>query len=266
MSSLSKITGKSKRKTQMKTIAVKDLHIDPTVQREIVPTRVNDLATEMDLDGLGVVVVSDRGNKRYFVLDGQHRIAALMQLGFGDWEVNCLVYSGLKIEQEAAIFRRLNNTRKITPFDDFTKGLVEKDPECLHINQIVTRHGFSVSKGGGDGSLTCVSRARKVYKRDGGKTLDQTLATVSAAWGDAYPGVEKDILGGLALLHEKYGGQLDRGSLVKKLSKFQGGPSGLLGTAKAARAVKAGSIEKLVFDVVLTEYNKGKRSGRLTNL
>lgn len=270
MSAVTRITKGSRRKPKIMSIPAHGIHIDPTVQRSLIPARVKWLADRMDLDALGVFTVSDRGSGNYVVLDGQHRLAAIERVGMGEWEVTCHVYTGLSLDQEAALFRRLNDTRKITPWDDFSKGLVEGDDECIAINTICMQHGLEVEGYGKDGKITCVLKLRQIYAskngRPDGELLSDVLEDSISAWGHTYPGVEKNILGGLAIVHRTYGKEFDRAALVNKMAKFPGGPSGILGKAKALRDISSSSLERLVAEVMVGLYNKGRRSGKLEAL
>lgn len=270
MAPVTKITKGSRRKPKILNIPAKQIRVDPEVQRQLIPARVSKLTEAMDLDGLGIITVSERGKGDLIALDGQHRIAALEQLGMGEWEVTCHVYSGLSKAQEAALFRRLNDTRKITPYDDFSKGLVEGDEECLAINEIIESHGLRVAGYGSDGTITCVSKLRQLYEskngRADGAVLADALTDSLAAWGVRYAAVEKNILGGLALVHRTYGSEVDRPALVNKLSKYKGGAAGLLGTARQLKDLRSASMERLVAAVIVEVYNRGRRSGQLEAL
>lgn len=270
MSSVTKITKGSRRKPKMMKIAAQDIHVDPTVQRKLIPARVRAIADHMDIDALGVFTVSDRGAGNYVALDGQHRLVAMERVGIGEWEVDCKVYVGLSVEQEAAIFRRLNNTRRITAWDDFSKGLIEGDSECVAINNICEQHGLKVTSSGRDGTITCISKLRQTYAskngRPDGELLSDVLEDSIAAWGHTYPGVEKSILGGLAIVHRTYGKGFDRAALINKLAKFTGGPSGLLGKARSQQEFSSGSLERLVAEIIVTLYNKSRRAGKLEAL
>jgi len=268
MDSVTKITQGSRRKAKTTTIAACDIRVDPEVQRGIIPARVKALAEKLDLDALGVFTISDRGGRDYVAIDGQHRLAALERVGMGEWEVTCHVYSGLDMSQEAALFRRLNDTRKITPFDDFDKGLKEGDETCVAINEIVEGYGLTVKAGGGsDGSISCVNKMRQIYSINGvapvGEVLSRTIEDALGAWGVTYAAVDKSVLGGLALVHKTYLDEIDRPALVKKLAKYKGGASGLLGTARLLKDLRSAPLERIVAQVIVETYNRGRRSGQL---
>lgn len=265
MQTATKITKGSRRKPKVMEIPADDIRIDPNVQRDLIPARVKRLADKMDLDGLGILTVSDRGKGGYVAIDGQHRIAALKALEMGEWEVTCHVYAGLSTAQEAALFRRLNDTRKITAFDDYDKGLKEGDDEILAINKIIEKHDLKVRTQGVDGSITCVVKIRQIFAKSP-QLLDDTLELTHAIWGTRYAAVEKNILGGLAIIIDTYAGNYDRPTMIKKLAKYKGGPAGMIGSAKQLRELRGTSQERAVAEVIVATYNRGRRTGLLEQL
>lgn len=270
MAPVTQITKGNRRKPQIREIAADRLRIDPKVQRAIIPARVKAIAAKLDLDGLGIITVSERQGGELVVLDGQHRIAALLHHGMGEWEVTCHIYRGLDLAQEAAMFRRHNDQRAITPYDDFEKGITEGDELCVSVNEVVENNGFKVMASGRDGGITCVKKLISLYTSSNGVadgvTLDATLSLAAEAWGHRYPAVEKNILGGLAIVVRTYGEEIDRVNLIERLSKIPGGPSGLLGKARMLKEIRSASIERLVASVVVEVYNRNKRSGKLAAL
>lgn len=250
-------------------IRADQIKIDERVQRALIPARAKKLTDELDLDALGVVTVSLRDSGIYVAIDGQHRIAALLANEMGEWEVICNVYRKLSTAQEAALFRRLNDTRKITAYDDYTKGLVEGDPEIVAINGIVQQHGLKVGTYGGDGWITAVTKLRKLYQaKDGlpaGENLNEALDVAIKAWGPVYSAMEQSVLGGLALVLRKYP-EADRASLIEGLAKFGGGPAGILGKGRLLREIKSSSVERLCAEVIVETYNKRRRTGKLDPL
>lgn len=263
---VAKITKGSRRKPFIKEIPAQQIKVDPRVQRALIPTRVKALADKLDLDALGILLVSRRAKGDYYVLDGQHRLEALKHHDLGEWEVTCNVYDGLSLAQEAEFFRRHNDTRAITPYDDFEKGLLAGDEECLDINRILGKNGFKMASSGRDGVISAVVKTREIYRWDDGKILDATLSILVGAWGHRAASVEKPILGGVAKVLRIYGPELDRSKLIQKLAKNTGGASGVLGKARALRDIYAESVESLVAKVVVGIYNQGRRTGRLADL
>src|SRR5215470_2943638 len=95
-------------------LRISELHFDPRINRTVKPSRVKTIVGEFDSDALGIIFVSKRAEGDYLVVDGQHRILALKEMGWGDQRVQCKVYPNLSLAQEAARTLRLNNTHKWT--------------------------------------------------------------------------------------------------------------------------------------------------------
>lgn len=254
------------RKFKMKDIRADRLLVDHNYQRELVPARVRSIVNDFDFDALGVLIVSYRDG-RYYVIDGQHRHAALMELGLGEWEVTCKVYEGLTDSDEAAIFVEANNTRKPSAYDIFKASLRARDPECVGVTAIVERNGLEIAAYGRDGTVTCVTTLRQIYRAAPfGVLLDKTLGVAVDAFGVRSVAVEGHVLAGISIVLKTYEDKIDRPTLVQKLSKAPGGASGLVGRARTLREMRSASLDRLVAAVIVAEYNKGRRSGMLADL
>lgn len=272
MSPVTRIVERKESAPHVADIRADRIIIDERVQRSLIPARLKKLTDTLDLDALGVITVSERDDGDLIAIDGQHRLAALLAHDMGEWEVTCHVYRKLTLAQEAALFRRLNDTRKITPYDDYSKGLVEGDPECRAIEKILRKHDLQLSPYGADGRPTCVSKMRQLYQPrpkehlKAGENLDETLGLAIEVWGNVYPAMEKSILGGLGFVLRVYP-DANRKSLAEALAKFPGGPQGLLAKGRMMREIRPGSVERLVAAIIVEAYNKRFRGrGKLTPL
>ena len=263
---------KKTRKTQqpqsgrsIKEYRASDLIIDPQVQKENPPTaaRVKQLTRNFDLDKMGIITVSRRANDDVVVLDGQTRVAALIELRLGDWLVRCEEYTNLTIEEEANLFRLLNNTRRPSPYDDFRVGITADDPEGLSIMVIVTKHGLKLASCSGDGNVACISALRDCYRSGG---LDWALETATLAWGLKADAVSASMVRALSIIWETYGNEVDQPALIAKLAKHMGGAAGLLGNARATRMIRSASIARLCAAAIITVYNRKRRNGALADL
>ena len=114
--------------------------------------------------------------------------------------------------------------------------------------------------------MRCVTALKKVYGFDGGKALALTLETVVAAWGRTEAAVDGKIIEGVGLVHCHYNGAIDLAALSKKLAKYPGGASGLLGDAKGLRQFRHASLPRCVAETVIETYNVGRKTGRLAPL
>lgn len=259
-----------KKRRTTETIAAKDLCVDHRVQRQMVPARVKKIADAMDLDCIGVITINRRTNGTNSIVDGQHRHGALMRLELGDWRVKCDVYHGLDLEDEARLWRRLNNTRRPTAFDDFHAALVEGDSEAVEINSIVESHDLIIHSQKADGTVRAVAALRHIYRggsKNGATThpgvLDDTLAVATGAWGTFADATEGQVLQGLGSFLSQHKDEIDRAVLTQKLAKFPGGPRALLGKARGLADLRPGTVPQHLATIVADVYNSHRKVKRL---
>ncbi len=269
-----KIMPKKEEPTSTMFIPLRELFVDPVVQRALNQGWASQIAKEFDPDHMGVVTVSERADGRYAVIDGQHRIAAVRQLFDDDTQkIECKVHRGLTTEEEAAMFVGLNNFKRPSGVQLFLKNVIAGDPEAVEINDIVKRQGFRVNGAATDGNITCVGALQSIYHGFGGHKapanptlLTQTMIVVKNAWGISKDGANGSVVEGVALLIAARAKMLDYADLSHRLATFPGGPSGLLGRARGVAAVSGGRIPLAVADVIVDIYNKGRRICKLDPL
>lgn len=255
-------------------IPIGKLFVDPLVQRGLNVAWANKIALDFDPDYIGVVHVSDRRDGTYAIIDGQHRISAVRQLfGDDDQMVECKVYSGLDIPQEAALFVALNNFKSPSAIQQFIKNVVAGDPEAVEINRIANNCGYKISTWTTDGYVSCVRALELVYRgfsETRGSTnpalLTQTLTIIRNAWGDSKDGVKSQIVEGVARLVAARGKVIDYPVLIARLAAFPGGGSGLLGRGRGLAAMVGGKVPAAIAEVILDAYNKNRRSDKLESL
>lgn len=251
------------------TASTADMKVVRKVQRAQIDSWVRKLAKGFDPEGIGVITVSRRGDGHLVLIDGQHRILAMRELGIANMKVPCKIYSGLKESEEARLFRLLNNTRRISAYDLFDKGVVSGDTECVAIAEIVESHGLKIAGDAADGKVCCVSALQSIHMRNGKVRpglLSKTIAVAIRAWGRVAGAVSSPILQGIALILLRNGEDLDMDALVVRLSKYSGGPTALYGRAKALKEIQKGSLVELVAAVITQVYNKGRRASALPRL
>lgn len=232
---------------------------DDRVQRSLRPNRVREIAAKLDLDAIGVITASRRSDGRLVILDGQHRVQALIDAGMGDWPVTCRVHHGLGLAREAGLFRRLNNTSKTTAIEDLLKGITEGDEESVAIAKIADRNGLRIALQSGDGLVSCAAALRRVYRAQPA-ALGFALNVATSAWGTHSDAVDGNIVTGLGMAYARYGEEIERAALIRKLAKYRGGAPGLLGQARALRAMRPATVGRCVAIVVIDIYNHGRRN------
>ena len=237
--------------------------INPFAQRELKQARVDALLAEFDLDMIGVPEVSDRDGW-FYIVDGQHRIEATklwLGQGWEDQRIRCRVWTGLTEEEEADVFLRLGNTLNLTTYDRFRIAVNAGRPVQTDIDRQVRLEGLKISRSGGPGHVGCVGTLERIYRRADVATLGRALRITRDAYGDA--GMEGYVIDGIAHLCQRYNGQLDDELAVKKLSRANGGVSGLVGRAEIIRQ-KMGASKPMAIAAAAVEFiNSGKGGKKL---
>lgn len=180
-------------------VDVGKLFVDDTYQRPLT-SLAKKIENDFDPCLVGTLIVSDRGNGRYAVVDGQTRAAAIAHLASEDEApigVPCLVYHGLTRADEASMFARLQLERRgIMSAHRFRAAIVAGDPEARAIAAIAKRAGYAIGPTS-NRELSAVAALEKVYRR-APELLERTLMILKGAWPDAMP--SGDIIRGLGLL------------------------------------------------------------------
>lgn len=243
-----------------------DMGIPEYAQRVLRPHWVDEMAANFRLDDIGVFHVNFRDGT-YWVLDGQHRRAALIKwLGEG-WEgstVRCVVYKGLTEAQEAAKFLALNKTLRVNSFEKFKKAVKAGHQEEVHIQKIVESQGLHVSQDReiSGGCISAVAALRKVYRMGGPQVLGKALRIIRDSFGDA--GLESKVVEGIGILCHRYPDEiLDERLAIMKLSKINGGVFGLKGAAAALRKATGNALGFCIAAACVDYINKGQKGRKL---
>jgi hypothetical protein len=264
--------GKLKAVSVMKKMEARELFdsIHPFAQRRIVRANLERLKREFDLDAIGVIHAVQyeiKGRLAVWVIDGQTRITALKELDLGDWVVDVKVHLDATDDRCAcALFLKLNHRAPVSPYDKFLNELTSEMPEAVGVTGIIKSHGLMISRNGGDGLLVCISALKKVFRRDGGKSLSAALRVITEAWGSRSAALEGKIIDGISILIRGYKTKLEIPSLVSVLSKYPGGPSALVGDARGVADNSKAPLSRCVAHVVINQYNRNRRTGKLAPL
>ena len=256
-------------KLQAKTIKimVERLRPHPTAQRQIIPAKIKDLVKNLNLDAVGVLSAVDdeiNGERAIWIVDGQHRWKALIDLGLGEWEVEVHVYSGANAARASRLFLELNNRKSVTPYAKFDNKKHAGDDDAVGVSRIADANELTIAAAGsGDARIRCVAVLCAVFNYDGGVSLSATLETIIAAWGRVEEAMEGRLVEGLGILYKRSNGSIDRAALVKKLAKYPGGPSALIGHARGMRSYRHASVSRCIAECIAATYNQGRRADKL---
>lgn len=154
----------------------------------------------------------------------------------------------------------LNNTRRALPYDDFTKGVLAGDEDCVAINQIVEAAGLSVADQARDGTVRAITALRRIYEQHGPEVLATTLSVCTTAWGRTADACDGQVISGVGLVLGRYTEAIDVSVLIHKLAKRPGGPPALIGDARGLKKIEGGAVARCIARLIVTTYNRGRRT------
>jgi hypothetical protein len=231
---------------------------DPRVQRPEEAKKLIDITDNFEPAALNVVSLSRRKNGVLVCLDGQHRLKAAVANGYDD-PIHAAVFEGLTMQQEAKLFRLLNNTTKVGAMALFNVAVTEKQPQAIAIQAILDRHGLVMN----NGDFAAISTARKIVEVHGVQALDWSLQVILTTWGKGKQTLDGRVLEALAMLYTRSHEIIDTESLTEKMTQVPQGLHGLLGKARTVRELKRGRIQVCLVEVLIGLYNSGKRKNLL---
>lgn len=260
MTTKTSTASRAEREARLKWVPIAKMKVSPIAQRELNQARVDHLAANFDVEQIGTPTVNERDGW-FYVIDGQHRIEAMKQIGWGDQQVQCWTYTDLTDEQMADRFDRLNDVLAVHAFDKFKVRVhAGRDIES-DIDRVVRTNGLVVSRDKVPGAIAAVGTLRRVYTRSGAGTLSRTLRITRDAYGDA--GLEAAVIDGLGLLCQRYNGDLNDQEAVRKLSDAHGGVNGLLGKAEILRRQTGNAKNHCVAAAAVEIINRGRGGKKL---
>lgn len=246
------------REAVLEWVPIGLMQVSPLAQRDLNQARVDRLAAELDFEQLGTPTVNFR-DERWFVIDGQHRVSALIQIGYGDQQIQCWAYRGLTGTEEAEKFLRLNDILTVNAFAKFKVSIqAGREEECA-IDQIVRSAGLRISQDRSEGAVSAVNTLLRAYRRGGPESLARALCIIRDAYGDA--GLEGSVIDGIGLLCHRYGADLTDERAVKTLSNALGGVHGLLNKAEHLRKQTGNPKAHCIAAAAVELINSG-RGGR----
>jgi len=240
---------------------VGDLWVDPNVQRVLKKARVGRMASDFRPDAVGVLTTSYRSANRIHVIDGQHRYRAAEASAYTG-VLQTMEYHGLTVPEEAALFRLLNTTEKVSRIDQFLIACVEQDPAATRLAGFLADSGWSVGPSAMEGRLSAIGSLERVFALDADAAA-ATLAVLTKAFGHRPAAVQGSLLEGLGRMLARYGRDVDLDDLAKRLAGVPGGPDGLVGNARGQALTSTGNLSTQVARIITNLYNQRRRSTAL---
>lgn len=231
-------------------------------QRPVDEKEVDRLVREWDDRLLEPLTVSFRDG-RFNVVDGQHRIAAMVKKNGGrEVMVPCKVYSGLSYEEEAALCYKLDKAKRRLSLSQSTNALVESgmDAEATEIRRLIEEAGFRWAlgkKSGREHEIVATRAVINAYRLLGGDAFSRMLALLEQTWHGEPHSLNAVVLSGLALFLKTYDTELNDRIFIKRLSAVD--PDEIIRRGRLDFSTNSTALRYA--RVFLEKYN-GQRGGR----
>lgn len=239
-------------------VPIQQMRVSSRAQREQRQSHIDHIASNFDPDKFGTPTVNDRDGI-FWIIDGGHRVKALIQMGYEDQQVQCWVYRDLTEEEEAEKFLSLNDVKPVTGMDKFKVSVVAGRELESDIDRIVRAAGLSVGRG--ENGIGAVGALHKAYKNAGPRGLATVLRIIRDSYG--MPGFSSKVIEGVGLFVAEYENVFAEDRVVATLSKYMGGVNGLLGRAESIKKAHAVPAAQGLAAATVEAYNKGRGGDKI---
>jgi hypothetical protein len=257
---------------KIESIKARDLEVDPKVQRDVHPAQVRTLNRDWDDMLVGVPIGWRRDDGVVYLLDGQQRLRSKtghpsvpLKVTDPDYVFNVEVYTGITEKQAAHIFLGANRGRKnVDAYARWWVELTEGDAVALSMDKAAKRVGIRISTNSSKSEISCVSTLRRVISRPGATSTNEdalvwALEVYRAAFGYSPSAWRSEVVEALSVLKLRYP-KLNQGMAV---TRFKSIPVEAVMAKARMRAIGNNRVLSTVVDVLVEEYDRGRRSGRL---
>lgn len=244
--------------SKIRPVALGSMRVPPALvtQREFRQAHADRIAADLDLNKIGFPIINRRDGI-YWVLDGQHRVAALKQFGFSDKDtIDCEVFEDLTDAEMAGIFLGRDARKPIPIYDKFHVACTAGNPRENDIRRAVESNGQKIARNNTDG-ISAVGALGKVYDRSGATVLGQVVRAINIGFSGDPVAFDASIVEGLGLVFNRYNGRTNEKDLGRRLSDLQG-PRELLRKAEAIRMRTGNQKKQCIAAAVVDIYNKGR--------
>lgn len=251
-------------------VAAEQLFVDDTYQRPLDQARAEKMAADFQLPLLGIIEAAKRPDGRYAILDGQHRWAAYRSHHFTATpsapppHLACRIHESLTPVEEAALYHRLNTTRRqLTGWDRWVARRASGERLVQNIEEVVSRSGYRIDMREKAGVIRATRACENVVNLGGLDLLGNTLAVIRGAWDDDQTGLDASLIAAIGhiLHHYEPGREVDVSRLVHALQSTM--PRSLLARAAAVRELHRGTKDRLTAHVIVERYNTVSTAARL---
>ena len=134
-------------------VNVENFEVTEELQRVMRMQMVNKIVNEFNKYKLGTITCNKIGGK-YNIIDGQHRVLALVRLGYK--EIECDVYFDKTKKEEAEIFDGLSDRTSHSQFEIHRSALLREDAKAIEVYNILKNTGYEFSTKAENNKISCV--------------------------------------------------------------------------------------------------------------
>lgn len=244
------------------TVALDDLRVNPSAQREERPGWTAKIVAEWDDAKAQMPHVSRREDGTLYIVEGQHTQAARREVYGPGQKVRAQVYTGLTEEQEAELFLALNDKKPIDAMSKFKTGVTAGLDVPCDIDRIVRANGCVVGVNAGANSISAVSALTSIYNRHGAQVLGETLRIIADAFNEG--GYERPVILGISQVLARFP-DADRARMVLRLAGLRNGWNGVTQKISFIRSATGCNATDAAAAAVVEIYNSGRGGKKLPN-
>lgn len=204
----------------IKFININELFSNLNYQRYMDKKRVNSLALNFDKNLFGYIkVYYDINDKKYYIIDGQHRTEAARIKGYT--YIPCEIIEAKTTKEAATIFVDVNTKIKaLSKLEIFKAKLCEGDEAALSLNKICEEEGYRIANSTMSYSLRCIHCLEKIYKQDKGNSLKKLLRLLSEIYNGLPDSLTADIVESYYRFYKLYDDLIIEKELIRKFKEI----------------------------------------------
>lgn len=244
---------------ETKMVKVGLISSDMRYQRKV-SARVKQIASNYDPNKLNAIILSQREDGSYWVIDGQHRTQATVLVHGKDVKLLSIVYHDMTPEEEADMFAcQHDNVKAPTKGEYFKAKMFAGDKDIRGFKEATEMEGVECdfdNRTKKDGSLVSYGAAFDVYMTVGEIPYRRVLSTLVDARGGDKDSLTSNFIKGMNIFLQTYP-EVNTKKLATALKKVS--PSVI---EREARVSNTGGAKRFARQFVRT-YNKGRKNGKL---
>lgn len=249
------------RASKIRPVPIPEMRVPPALvtQRPFIQAHADELSANLELEKLGYPVINHRDGI-YWILDGQHRIHALRENGFGNDHLDCEVYEGLTDAEMADVFLGRDARKAVNPYAKFHIACTAEHELETSVRRVVEANHLKISQAKENGNVGCVSTLVSIHKRSGSTVLGQSIRTIRDAFAGDATAFDGQLLKGISMVFNRYNGKTNEKHMVEQLARVQYGARGVLRRAEAQRERTGNQKAQCIAATIVDIYNKGTRA------